>query len=185
MIITISGPARSGKDYIAGLLKERLNNAKLYTLSSTLKEYLCEIFSLSLEELDRFKNSTEPFTVNGTTMRTILQKFGTEIFVNKVDKLFWVNKIKEKIIADNVDYAIITDARFLHEIESFNGALKIKVIADDTIAENEHISERELDNYKFDYLIDNRNKPDLTKVIDKLVKKIKENKWLLVFFLAI
>ena len=55
-IILISGKARSGKDYLSQLLKERLEKDGLKVFKTAfadkLKEYLCILFNLSLEELN-------------------------------------------------------------------------------------------------------------------------------------
>lgn len=168
MIITISGTARCGKNYVGDLLCEKLPNAKCYAFADLLKEYVCEMFNLDLKALDEYKNSTEPFTANGVTMRTILQRFGTEIFVNKVDKLYWVKKLKEKINSENYEYAIITDARFCHELDFIGESFKIFIKSNEEIAESNHISERNLDNYIFDYEINNIDKPNLSPAIDEI-----------------
>lgn len=168
MIITISGAARCGKNYVGDLLCEKLPNSKCYAFADILKEYVCEMFDIDIETLDFYKNSTEPFTANGVTMRTILQRFGTEIFVNKVDKLYWVKKLKEKINAENYDYAIITDARFCHELDCIGESFKIFIKSNEKIAESNHISERNLDNYIFDYEINNIDKPNLSPAIDEI-----------------
>lgn len=168
MIITISGTARCGKNYVGDLLCEKLPNSKCYAFADLLKEYVCEVFDIDIETLDFYKNSSEPFTVNGVTMRTILQRFGTEIFVDKVDKLYWVKKLKEKINAENYEYAIITDARFCHELDFIGESFKIFIKSNEEIAESNHISERNLDNYIFDYVINNIDKPNLSPAIDEI-----------------
>lgn len=168
MIITISGTARCGKNYVGDLLCKKLPNAKCYAFADILKEYVCELFDIDIEILDYYKNYGEPFTANGVTMRTILQRFGTEIFVDKVDKLYWVKKLKEKINAENYEYAIITDARFCHELDFIGESFKIFIKSNEEIAESNHISERNLDNYIFDYEINNIDKPNLSPAIDEI-----------------
>lgn len=177
MVITISGPARSGKDYVGNLLCEALPNAKCYAFADLLKEYVCELFNIDLETLNNLKNSGVAFTANGLTMRTILQRFGTEIFVNKVDKLYWVNKLKEKIQEENYDYVIITDARFRHEIECISDtSFKMLIKTNDNIKECSHSSERDLDDYSFDFVINNENHPNLSPVIDKIYSILTKRK---------
>lgn len=168
MIITISGTARCGKNYVGDLLCEKLPNSKCYAFADLLKEYVCEMFNLDLKTLDEYKNSSEPFTANDVTMRTILQRFGTEIFVDKVDKLYWVKKLKEKINSENYEYAIITDARFCHELDFIGESFKIFIKSNEEIAESNHISEHDLENYNFDYEINNFDKPNLSPAIDEI-----------------
>lgn len=168
MIITISGTARCGKNYVGDLLCKKLPNAKCYAFADILKEYVCELFDIDIETLDYYKNCGEPFAANGVTMRTILQRLGTEIFVNKVDRLYWVKKLKEKINSENYEYAIITDARFCHELDFIGESFKIFIKGNEEITESNHISERNLDNYIFDYEINNIDKPNLSPVIDEI-----------------
>ena len=169
-IITLSGPARGGKDYLGNLICNSLPNAKCYALADLLKEYVCELFNIDLETLNNLKNSGVAFTSNGLTMRTILQRFGTEIFVNKVDKMFWVNKLKEKIKKENYDYAIITDVRFPHELDGFGAtSLKVMINNNTTIKECAHASENALENSHFDITINNKNHPDLKPFVDIIV----------------
>lgn len=168
MIITVSGTARCGKNYVGDLLCKKLPNAKCYAFADLLKEYVCEMLDIDIETLDYYKNCGGPFTTNGVTMRTILQRLGTEIFVNKVDRLYWVKKLREKINSENYDYAIITDARFCHELDFIGESFKIFIKSNEEIAESNHISERNLDNFNFDYVINNFDKPNLSPVIDEI-----------------
>ena len=66
--------------------------------------------------MNNLKNSEVPFTKNGLTMRNLLQKFGTDIFTSKIDKLFWIKETAKEIIEKNPDVVIISDLRFKDEI---------------------------------------------------------------------
>lgn len=54
------------------------------------------------------------------TPREIFQHIGTEILRNVYDDNYHVNVLMREIEADNVDYAIITDARFPNERAAIN-----------------------------------------------------------------
>ena len=62
-IILISGKARSGKDYIADLLKSKFeeDGKKVLKLAyaDKLKEYLCVLFNLDLATLNDLKNKCQ------------------------------------------------------------------------------------------------------------------------------
>lgn len=181
-IITFSGPARAGKDYIAEKLAEALPGAKLYTLADLVKEYICELLEIDLDTLNKLKNSNHPFTTSGgpggygITMRTFIQRFATEIFVNKVDEHYWVKAILKRIMVENPQYAIITDVRFKHEMAVFKswGSYSIYIKGDTVIPESTHISENDLNGYEFDFEYDNSKKGDVTPFIENLVMVINK-----------
>ena len=180
-IILISGKARSGKDYLSQLLKERLEKDGLKVFKTAfadkLKEYLCILFNLSLEELNNLKNSEVPFTKNGLTMRNLLQKFGTDIFTSKIDKLFWIKETAKEIIEKNPDVVIISDLRFKDEIQinKFVCASHIagRIISEDSIQSSSHISENDLNDYTFDYYFKN-DYSRTTETIEKLYNLLKD-----------
>lgn len=180
-IILISGKARSGKDYLSQLLKERLEKDGLKVFKTAfadkLKEYLCILFNLSLEELNNLKNSEVPFTKNGLTMRNLLQKFGTDIFTNKIDKFFWIKETAKEIIDKNPDIVIISDLRFKDEIEINKfvcaSQIAVRIISEDSIQSSSHISENDLNDYTFDYYFKN-DYSRTTETIEKLYNLLKD-----------
>ena len=183
-IILISGKARSGKDYLSQLLKERLEKDGLKVFKTAfadkLKEYLCILFNLSLEELNNLKNSEVPFTKNGLTMRNLLQKFGTDIFTNKIDKFFWIKETAKEIIDKNPDVVIISDLRFKDEIQINKfvcaSQIAVRIISEDSIQSSSHISENDLNDYTFDYYFKN-DYSRTTETIEKLYNLLKDLQW--------
>lgn len=118
-------------------------------------------------------------------IRIILQYFGTEVGRHTIGDYVWVNalmskyKIKEEVIysSDGIssynDYPnwIISDTRFYNElnaVKSRNG-ICIRVNRDDNQTTSTHPSERELDDAKFDYVIQNN-----TGEIQKLIYDVRE-----------
>jgi len=162
-IILISGKARSGKDTVAKYIEQKLNNENKKVLIchyADLLKYMCKTF----------------FNWNGekdNKGRTILQHVGTDV-IRKDYPNYWVDFIIDVLwkFYDEWDYVIIPDTRFPNEIdrmvEEFNykdeyetikpiNTIRIKRnIADGlTREQNNHPSEVALDNYKFDYYIEN------------------------------
>lgn len=164
-ILLIGGKARSGKDYVSDHIKNvlELNGKSVFkfAFADELKKYICILFNIDLDTLNSLKNSEEPFTKNGTTIRQCLQRLGTDIF-STYDKYYWT-KIAANII-NNTDYQyyIISDFRYPHETEirSFVNNSKIYTInilgnPNNQIKANNHISETSLNEFSFDFVIDN------------------------------
>ena len=170
-IILINGKKRAGKDYIANILKEKLGNCEIMHYADALKQIISETFEISLEELENYKNENVEITFNGkrTTFRRILQCFATEAIKPVFGNNIWKRIVLEKIKETNAEYIIIPDFRFPEEY--IEGSYTVKVLGGEQL--DSHISEHALNNFKFDYIIDNTKKEDLTPWIDTLLKIIK------------
>jgi hypothetical protein len=84
----------------------------------------------------------------------------------------WVNATINKIKQEKSSISIITDVRFLNEIESIrnSGGVLIKLTRD--INKDSHSSENSLNGYdKYDYIIDN-NKENFT--VEDLIEESKK-----------
>lgn len=171
-VVMISGKARSGKDYIANKLKESLEEKGMtvckFALADELKRYLCILFDITLDELNDLKNSEVKFTSNGLTMRQLLQKLGTDVFVKNIDEQFWIKKAAERIVKEDCDVSIITDFRYPFEIDLIDQCVfksskyyflkLIRINNDEKIKSFEHPSETALDDFdEFDIIIDNKD----------------------------
>src|SRR5574344_1244920 len=111
------------------------------------------LLNISIDELNDLKNHEDQKICN-TNMRSILQKFGTDIMQKQCGKDIW---IKQVLTEDNI---IIPDVRFKHEFDAISkrGGMLIKLLGGKT---DSHISETELDeidNSKFDFVFDNKYK---------------------------
>ena len=170
-IILINGKKRAGKDYVAKILKEKLGNCEIMHYADALKQIISETFEISLEELDNYKNENVEIIFNNrkTTFRRILQCFATEAIKPVFGNNIWKRIVLEKIKETNVEYIIIPDFRFPEEYIA--GSYTVKVLGGEQL--DSHISEHALNNFKFDYIIDNTKKEDLTHWIDTLLKIIK------------
>lgn len=170
-IILINGKKRAGKDYIANILKEKLGNCEIMHYADSMKQIIADTFEISLEELDNYKNENVEITFNGKriTFRRVLQCFATEAIKPVFGNNIWKRIVLEKIKETNAEYIIIPDFRFPEEY--IEDSLTVKVLGGDT--NDTHISESALNDFKFDYIIDNTNKEDLTYWINGLLELIK------------
>ena len=199
MIIGISGKAQAGKDTVCKMIaytiwyytfsqrlkpfgidhyKEcityyntLLNNIGYQhtSFAKALKSCLSVILNKDLDKFENisFKNSRIDW-LNNMTVRELLQKFGTAIR-NEVCDDFWVKVCLKNCTED----CIISDVRFESEakgIRNINGII-IRINRDGAGAGN-HISETALDDYCFDYIIDNNGtEEDLLLKIRELCKE--------------
>ena len=196
MIIGISGKAQSGKDTVCKMIvytiwyyncSQRLQPFSLEHYNNTyekfgdvidftcwyktsfankLKQCLSNILNVSISKFEdnKFKKSEVEWL--GITVRELLQKFGTAIR-NEVSDDFWVKACLNNLEKDD-DY-LITDVRFKSEakgIKDLEGII-VRVNREGAGAGN-HISEIDLDDYSFDYVINNDGD------MEDLLLKVKE-----------
>ena len=196
MIIGISGKAQSGKDTVCKMIvytiwyynhSQRLQPFSLEhynkayeqwddlidftywyrtSFANKLKQCLSNILNVSISKFEdnKFKKSEVEWL--GITVRELLQKFGTAIR-NEVSDDFWVKACLNNIEKD--DNYLITDVRFKSEakgIKDLEGII-VRVNREGAGAGN-HISEIDLDDYSFDYVINNDGS------MEDLLLKVKE-----------
>lgn len=193
MIIGISGKAQSGKDTVCKMIaytiwyynySQRLEpfgiaHYKDHTyaiwgtdwihtsFANKLKQCLSVILNtntVDVFESNEFKKSEIDWL--GITVRELLQKFGT-VIRNEVCNDFWVKAcLKDYEKGDNW---LISDTRFKSEakgIKDLEGII-VRVNREGAGAGN-HISEVDLDDYQFDYVINNDGD------MEDLLFKVKE-----------
>lgn len=154
-VFSISGKAQNGKDTFALFAKEILENKGykvLITHYADLVKYTCKTF----------------FDWNGEkdmAGRSLLQRVGTDDIRNKYPN-FWVEYIAKilSIFQSEWDCVLIPDTRFPNEIEELlKFGLDVETIRinrpnfDNGLTEEQknHSSETSLDNYGFNFFIDN------------------------------
>jgi hypothetical protein len=105
------------------------------------------------------------------TVRRFLQCLGTDAIRDKVCANTWVNATFSDWF--NGCKWILTDMRFPNEFKAIKerGGINIRIIRDSD-NENNHLSETALDNYKFDYTINNNGTIEQLK---NLVREILIN----------
>ena len=176
-IILVSAKARNGKDAVAELAKQELElkgEKVLICHYADLLKYICRTF----------------FDWNGIKDddgRTILQHVGTDTIRMKNNRPdYWVDFIIDILwmFYDEWDYVLVPDCRFDNEIErmkdEFDGnpygrdmvhSVRVNRPNFDSGMTQEqlnHPSECALDNYKFDYYIENNG------TLDDLQLKVKD-----------
>ncbi|MGB9810826.1 MAG: hypothetical protein ACPLSN_03675 [Dictyoglomus turgidum] len=114
-----------------------------------------------------------------THARWLLQRIGTDLVRNQIDKDFWVKKTLASIgelIQAGVKFIVIDDVRFPNEVELvrlFGGKI-IKIIRRQIGQNLEHESEAYIESIEADYLVDNNATPsNLYKQIDDIVTLLK------------
>ena len=177
-IIIITGKAQSGKDTSANYLISELSNngyhCDIYPFAGALKSMCCSLFGLSITQcwgsneqkdsntkirwkdlplckgkiaklmIEKYPKTSDDFM----TARELMQVLGTDIF-RKMDEDCWVRATVERINNDNLDFAIVSDARFPNEIEFLLPFDPIVIKLNRNALSNSHISETALDNYDF------------------------------------
>tara|TARA_B100001093_G_C26656669_1_gene939941 strand:- start:118 stop:699 length:582 start_codon:yes stop_codon:yes gene_type:complete len=169
MLIGLIGNKRVGKDTVANYLVDNFQFKKL-AFADPIKEVISLLFDLdTTDNVDK-----EKITDYGVSLRTLYQKFGTELMQEGIydyfpemeknipKKMFWIQKLFKKVEdyqKKNHRHFIVSDVRFLHEVNYLKekGAVLIR-INKKTHLEDEHISEnqtQELPDSKIDFKIDN------------------------------
>lgn len=166
VIIQIGGFKRSGKDTISQMISNHYQSSgklvDIFHYADPVKEHVCKLFNISLEQLDEFKNSKKELwsfdnydnaykvtdfrdllTSTGDSFKSI---FGDDIFL----RLMW-----EKIEKSEADIIIIPDFRFT--VEHISNAVTIRIENSDIINDTDHPSETELIDFDFNMSIDNTN----------------------------
>jgi len=173
-IVLIGHKKRQGKDTFAQLLIEELAfrgvNTKKFAFADAMKDIVADMFDIDRNTLDYYKNKSESivFDSKTTDFRKILQRFGSGKMKELFGKTVWVDVVRKQFDKDSVN--IVTDFRFPEEY--IKGAFTIKV--DRGIKDNdEHISEKALDDFNFDYVVDNSGSlEDLRKEAKKVADLI-------------
>jgi hypothetical protein len=178
IVITVSGAAQHGKDSTANILKAKLESFHKKVLIIHMADYL-KFICKEYYGWDGQKDKAG---------RKILQITGTEKVRSKFPD-FWVDIVIKFLEAfgNDFDYIIIPDARFPNEInkleESGFSTLALKVVRlnfenDLTPEQRLHPSERALDEFDFDYIIESESGlNNLSTEVDKLYEKYKNFYW--------
>ena len=159
-------------EYVTGFVKDIDGNSLMNWVKCSKEKYEYE-YRINWQTARTYKRS----------VRGLLQRIGTEVMRNQIHPNVWINALfvdYKSTYENNPWYAdksvydvseedelqhepmlpnwIITDTRFSNEIEIIkkHSGICIKVVRDNgTRAIDLHPSECELDNYTFDYVLDN------------------------------
>lgn len=165
---------------------------KHYAFATTLKEIAIELFNIDRElmygseeqknTLIQYKWENMPVKVKNKTgqmtARDFIQYFGTDI-CRKILPDIWINKTIKDVQTEESKLAIVTDARFINEVEAVKIAGgKVIRLTRGAAGLDTHESELALDNYdKFDAVIDTENL-SIHESCVKLLEILDEWGWL-------
>lgn len=184
IVLLISAKAQHGKDSFAdAFMKEagdKLGFRCLRIKYGDILKYVCK------EYFGWDGNKDE-------VGRQILQQVGTNLCRNNNPEV-WVNCVKEivKGLKTEFDYVLVPDTRFPNEIEAwedtefFTFTIRLNRKNEDgtdfdnglTPEQKMHPSETELDNYSFNYIIENKSLEDVEfaakEILEDLIRLDKE-----------
>lgn len=153
------------------------------------KTYLGEEWTLKTKTdhtLIKDGKATMAEIITKMTVRDMLQKLGTEAMRNGLHPDTWINalmcdykKVKDKDEEYSYPNWIITDVRFPNEYEAIKskGGVIIRVNRNESEKESiKHVSETALDDYIYDYVINNDSDiNNLTSSIEVFLKQYHNN----------
>ena len=178
-IILISGKAQNGKDTTGEYLKTKLTKqgyrVAIDHFARPIKEILKTYYGWDGINKDEY-------------WRTLLQLVGTDNSKDKLNlKNIWANRICQdiQIVKDDFDYIIIPDCRFRSEVyftKSYfpNDVISLRVSRLNfksplTEEQQRHISETDLDDFKFDTVVYHQSLNSLYDEIDRCMLKFDIN----------
>jgi hypothetical protein len=180
MLIGIHGKKYCGKDTVSDYICNKYEYTK-YSFATPIKDVCKILFGFSEEQINGTKKE-EIDEIWNITPRDAMQKIGTEFGQYQIHemlpelkcdkRLFWVKHFENNYNKDK--NIIIADLRFKHEYNTIKqlGGIVIKVKRDSNY-NDEHVSENELNNEKFDYIIDNnKSKEELYNKINNIIINI-------------
>jgi ABC-type oligopeptide transport system ATPase subunit len=188
-LIGLSGRIGSGKDTVGAIIQELTrpeiegyvtfingewkpalggSDWRIRKYAYKLKQIASILIGIPIEKFEdhEFKKS-ELGPEWGMTVRSFLQKLGTEAVRNGLHDHAWINALFADFTEDSK--WIITDVRYPNEYEAIKqrGGIMIRVNRGEQ-SKDAHISETALDEFKFDYVIDNNGN------LDDLKGKVKD-----------
>ena len=187
-ILLLVGEAESGKSFMTKYILDNYNDYVEFALGDKLKHFTFEILKLcnipinSLDELYNINTKNK--------YRHYLQKIGTECCRKIFGENIWCDTIAKDITKciENGKNIIISDIRFMNEqqyfIRKYNGhnikIYTIKVNRTDgnnglSQQEREHQSEMEINNIKYDFVVNNNMTDNFYDNIDELISRIHQS----------
>lgn len=107
--------------------------------------------------------------------RPLLQWWGTEYRRTKNGADYWVDKVNDSFEAVRGEsLVIVTDVRFKNEAQwvKSNNGLMVNIKRDNALSNDSHVSENQLNDYPFDFVVDNNGTLEqLNKQADILIQK--------------
>lgn len=171
------------KDFINNFsIGKSFSGWKQISFADKIKDITCIIIGCTREQLEdrEFKEkelgeewsynewyNESTYSVIKLTPRKIMQIIGTDFGRQMIHSNIWINSTFNNY--KNSDNWIITDVRFPNEAKAIKDKKGFLIrINRDSFKNFKHLSEIALDNYQFDYIIDNNS------TIEDLTVKVKE-----------
>lgn len=197
MLIGLTGPAQAGKDTTAAYLVENYGFIRV-SFTALLYESIATLLGVSVEQLERWKLEddvtlriarrsewTLVTLTDDITIRTLLQRMGTEVGRNMYGYDFWVRKLFNTLPKETIptsEYGsfttidgnyVISDCRFdneAREVKRFGGVMW-SISRKQAGLKTQHASEAGINVALIDAVIENNKKlADLHKAIDLIMK---------------
>ena len=153
-LILICGNTGVGKTTAAKIITEKYNKYKEFALGNKVKELtfkLLKIFNVPISSIDDLYD-----TEKKKQYRYYLQNIATEAIRETLGRDIWCNALYN--IIKEEEYVIVSDVRFMNEIEyfmnNFDKVYIIKIVKND-IEIMQHSSETEIAKLPYNVLIDN------------------------------
>lgn len=169
-LIGISGRKRSGKDTVATLLDEHPDfggKVERIGFADALKREVASACDVPVEFIEAMKDN----------FRLILQGWGTDFRRELCGQDYWLCKFKEQVADTNLPLVVVPDVRFKNEFDLIKamGGFVVRVERPELQTADTHISETELDNEQFDWLVVNDGSlTDLRTKVSMLALKIQQ-----------
>jgi hypothetical protein len=179
LVVGLIGNIRVGKDTVANIFKQEAEkiDIKLHIqpLALEMKNLLCEICGLTLEELEELKVLENVNVIGNNSVRKALQSLGQGLKkVLETDDIWCLlafNKIKEKQL-EGYKVFVIPDIRLQHEIDCLKKVCDIegwdfktvKIIRPNLNNKDNHITEKAVLDLKGDLVLKNDKSLDVLKV---------------------
>jgi len=176
-IIMISGKAENGKSTIANMAREYCDSIDKKSIVVGFASYLKYIAKIYLQ----WNGEKSEYG------RSLLQQIGTDF--RSLNKNYWVDNIINILFVyqKKYDYVFIDDNRYINEIErmkEFFGPCVFTIRVNRpsfennlTVEQRNHISETNLDNYKFDYLLYTNSIEEKRKQIIRIMEGFESGKY--------
>lgn len=173
VIIGISGYASSGKDTVAQILVDKFGYKRM-AFADSIRDILYTLNPLAQKGI-YIKQLVDEYgwdiAKQDPEVRRLLQVLGTEVGREFFGDDIWVDTLIAKIEPE--DKVVITDVRFPNEAREINylAGQIWRVNRNGIEAVNEHVSETQMDNYDFDFVINNNGSlEDLEQYITALIE---------------
>jgi hypothetical protein len=191
-IVCLCGYKRSGKDYVADILRER-HGYQHMQIAHKLKETLRVMFGFNDDQLHgAFKETVDP--VWNITPRRAMEFMGTEIgqydmqkFVPGIGRNFWIRSLIQDPKMYSSASVVISDFRFAHEIDELKRAFPDRTVCVVRIENpnvglnSTHVSETTVDRLTHDILFRNDKTvydetiEDVSRLEREILSKIKSS----------